>query len=59
MSSLNRRRTRSKYNAIRTEVDGIIFASKKEANNFLTEMMLEGKTDEDFPTAEICELERK
>ena len=35
------------------------FASKKQANNFLTEMMLEGKTDGDFPTAEICELERK
>mgnify|MGYP001203408611 FL=1 len=42
----------------RSKVRGL-FASKKEANNFLTEMMLEGKTDEDFPTAEICELERK
>jgi len=35
MSSLNRRRTRSKYNAIRTEVDGIIFASKKEASRYV------------------------
>ena len=35
------------------------FASKKEANNFLTEMMCEGKTDEDFPTAELCKLEGK
>ena len=35
------------------------FASKKEANNFLTEMTLKGKTDDDFPTAELCELEGK
>jgi len=40
----------------RSKVRGT-FASKKEANNFLTEMTLKGKTDDDFPTAEICELE--
>lgn len=35
MSSQRRRRTKSKYNAIKTEVDGIVFASKKEASRYV------------------------
>lgn len=34
MSRGNRATGRSKYNAVRTEVDGIKFASKKEANHY-------------------------
>lgn len=34
-------KARSKYGAIRTEVDGITFASKKEANHYATLKILE------------------
>ena len=46
--STTRRRTRSKYNAIPTEVDGIRFASKKEAARyvFLKGMVTAGKITE-------------
>lgn len=33
------------------------FSSKKEANDFLTKQMFAGKNTEDYPSAEICELE--
>ena len=33
------------------------FSSKKEANDYFQKQTVAGKTEKDYPTGEICELE--